>query len=94
MTISGRLRRSDRYRWPSSLDEAKREQLRLRDRVVAKDDLGLVRRVAGLDVHYDPARHLACAAATVFGLPITDPDFGLRRDNHPLIRLVRYYLPN
>jgi hypothetical protein len=26
-------------------------------------------------------------------LPTADPDFGLRRDNHPLIRLVRYYLP-
>jgi deoxyinosine 3'endonuclease (endonuclease V) len=43
--------------------------LRLRDRVVVKDRLGLVRHVAGLDVHYDPAKGLAWAAAAVFSLP-------------------------
>lgn len=68
-SASSRLKTPDNHGWPSSLDEARREQLRLRDRVVTKDRLGLVRRVAGLDVHYDSGEHLAWAAAAVFSLP-------------------------
>jgi deoxyribonuclease V len=52
-------------RWPGSPAEARAEQLRLAPRVVREDRLGPVRFVAGLDVHYDPARRLAFAAAVL-----------------------------
>lgn len=52
-------------RWPVTPADARAEQARLAPRVLREDRLGRVRRVAGLDVHYDPARGLAFAAAVL-----------------------------
>lgn len=51
--------------WPETPSDARSEQARLAPRVIREDRLGPVRRVAGLDVHYDPARGLAFAAAVL-----------------------------
>lgn len=51
--------------WPGSPAEARAEQARLAPRIVREDRLGPVRSVAGLDVHYEPARGRAFAAAVL-----------------------------
>lgn len=51
--------------WPETPAEARAEQARLAPLVIREDRLDDVRRVAGLDVHYDAARGLAFAAAVL-----------------------------
>lgn len=51
--------------WPETPALAKVVQEGLRARVREEDGLGLVGRVAGVDVHVDPARKLAFAAVAV-----------------------------
>jgi deoxyribonuclease V len=53
--------------WPRSLAEARQLQERLREQVIAEDDIGAVRRVAGVDAHYG-AGHL-WAAVVVMTFP-------------------------
>jgi len=56
-----------KQRWPGSPAQARQLQVRLRRQVVAEDDLGVVRTVAGVDAHYR-ADHVF-AAVVVMGLP-------------------------
>jgi deoxyribonuclease V len=51
--------------WPTTVAEARSVQERLRARVETCDRLGPVRRIAGIDAHYDKARGLAFAAVAV-----------------------------
>ncbi len=51
--------------WPTSPEEARRLQERLRDQVVTEDRLGPVRAVAGADAHYAPVQGLTWAAAVI-----------------------------
>ena len=54
---------------PPSPKEAAALQAHWRARVSRRDSQGPIRRVCGVDVAYDPARNLACAAAVVVELP-------------------------
>ena len=54
-------------RWPGSPAEARQQQERLREQVIAEDKLGVVREVAGVDAHYR-ADHVS-AAVVVMSLP-------------------------
>lgn len=56
-----------KQRWPGSPAQARQLQVRLRRQVVAEDDLGVVRTVAGVDAHYR-ADHVF-AAIVVMELP-------------------------
>lgn len=47
------MRRRTQQHWPRSPAEARRLQERLRGEVVTKNQIGVVRRVAGVDAHYD-----------------------------------------
>jgi len=53
--------------WPRSAAEARQLQERLREQVITKDEIGVVRRVAGVDARYG-AGHL-WAAVVVMTLP-------------------------
>jgi len=60
-------RQMARKDWPHSPAQASQLQERLRGQVVAEDELGIVREVAGVDAHYSVDR--VCAAVVVMGLP-------------------------
>ena len=62
------MRGSHRHRWDVSPAEAEAIQIRLRPLVETEDRLGVVLRVAGLDVSF-PAQDRARAAAVVLELP-------------------------
>jgi deoxyribonuclease V len=51
--------------WPGEPGLARAMQERLRRRVVETDELAPLRRIAGVDVHVEPARGLAFAAAVL-----------------------------
>lgn len=55
--------------WPDTTGEARSLQERLRRRVVRRDELGPVRRVAGVDAAYPEGRTRVRAAAVVLELP-------------------------
>jgi deoxyribonuclease V len=57
------------HRWDVSPAEAIAVQRALRERVVARDDLGAVRTVAGVDVGFEADGQIARAAVVVLGLP-------------------------
>lgn len=68
LTIHSKMRRRAlKQPWPQSAAEARRLQERLRAQVITEDQLGVVRRVAGVDAHYD-AGHV-WAAVVVMTLP-------------------------
>jgi len=50
-------------------EQARKQQLRLRSKVIRHDQLGSVENVAGVDVAYDSKRNQACAAAVMLRLP-------------------------
>jgi deoxyribonuclease V len=56
--------------WPRSPAEARQLQERLREQVIAEDEIGVVRRVAGVDVHY--GRDRLWAAVVVMTVPELD----------------------
>jgi deoxyribonuclease V len=64
-------RRDSRGRW--DLGEASAEQWRLRDRVVAEDRFGPVRRVAGADVSYERLGDTLYAAVVVLDVGTLEP---------------------
>lgn len=55
--------------WPRTTREAIAIQQQLRSRVIVEDDLGLLRRVAGLDVGFENRGAVARAAVAVLELP-------------------------
>ena len=55
--------------WPERVDEARAIQEALRRRVVTRDRLGRVRRVAGVDAAYERRSGRICAAVAVLALP-------------------------
>jgi len=57
------------HRWDLSPAEAQALQLELRRRVVAQDDFGAVRFVAGVDNGYVPATATTCAGVVVLSWP-------------------------
>ena len=61
------------HAWPRTVPEARRIQRELRSRVVARDRLGRVRLVAGLDASYDRSTGTTRAAAAVLGFPGLEP---------------------
>jgi deoxyribonuclease V len=61
------------HRWPRSVGEARTIQESLRMRVIARDRLGHVRRVAGVDASYDRAAETTRAAVAVLGFPGLEP---------------------
>jgi deoxyribonuclease V len=58
-----------RTNWNISPRAAMRLQVRLRERIQLYDGLGQVRHVAGADLAFEPATHLAFAAVIVYRLP-------------------------
>jgi deoxyribonuclease V len=69
MTESSRPNATPRHGWPERLDEARAIQQTLRRRVVTRDRLGRVRRVAGVDASYERGTGRICAAVAVLALP-------------------------
>jgi deoxyribonuclease V len=61
------------HRWPRSAAEARALQQALRPRVIARDRLGRVRSVAGLDASYDREAGTTRAAAALLALPGLEP---------------------
>ena len=59
--------------WPRTVSEARAIQETLRSRVIARDRLRGVRRVAGVDASYDLAHGVTRAAVAVLRLPDLDP---------------------
>jgi deoxyribonuclease V len=59
--------------WAVSVPEARALQERLRQRVVAEDRLGQVRRVAGVDVSYDRGSPVLYAAVVVLDARTAEP---------------------
>ncbi len=57
---------------PATTDEARRIQEQLRDRVIRRDALGTVRRVAGVDVGFEEQGKLTRAAVAVLSYPQLD----------------------
>jgi deoxyribonuclease V len=55
--------------WPTTITAARAVQQRLRGRVIARDRLGKLRHVAGIDVGFDDDGHTARAAVVVFTFP-------------------------
>ena len=55
--------------WPTTPAAARAQQEQLRSRVIRHDDLGEVRRVAGLDVGFERQGTLTRAAVTVLSFP-------------------------
>lgn len=69
--------------WPTSLAEAQAIQERLRPQVIAHDDLGEIRTVAGVDCGYEG--DLARAAIVVLAYPSLDPlDYTVARRPAPI----------
>jgi deoxyribonuclease V len=58
-----------RVRWNLTPRQAMREQERLRERVVLKDQFNSLRYVAGADVAFDPATDIAFAGVIVYTFP-------------------------
>ena len=58
-----------RHRWDVSTAQARAIQERLRDAVVAHDDLGPVRHVGGVDIGFEEAGTITRAAAVTLVLP-------------------------
>lgn len=61
------------YSFPRTVAEARELQERLRSRVVARDRIGRVRNVAGVDAAYDRAARETRAAVAVLSFPDLDP---------------------
>ena len=59
--------------WPSTVAEARAIQERLRGRVIARDRLGKIRHVAGVDVGFEDDGAVTRAAVAVLGFPALDP---------------------
>jgi deoxyribonuclease V len=59
--------------WPERVDDARAIQEALRRRVVPRDRLGRVRRVAGVDASYERRTGRICAAVAVLALPELEP---------------------
>lgn len=55
--------------WPTNFDEAREIQLRLRDQVIRDNQLGLVHRVAGVDVGFEDGGKTTRAAIAVLDFP-------------------------
>jgi deoxyribonuclease V len=55
--------------WRVSVEEAKRIQLELADRVITHDDFGEVNTVAGIDVGFEDGNRTARAAVVVLSFP-------------------------
>ena len=64
---------ADLHRWDVTPTEAVAIQRSLRERAVARDDLGVVRTVAGVDVGFEQAGRVARAAVAVLRLPGLEP---------------------
>ncbi|MBW4497610.1 MAG: deoxyribonuclease V [Oscillatoria princeps RMCB-10] len=60
---------NQRHAWPLTTEEAIPIQLQLRQSVIAEDQLGPVRYVAGVDVGYDLAENITRAAVAVLSFP-------------------------
>lgn len=58
-----------RHDWPATVAEARAIQERLRDRVITRDALGEVRRVAGVDVGFEEEGTMTRAAVVVLEFP-------------------------
>jgi deoxyribonuclease V len=59
--------------WPSTVAEARALQERLRGRVIARDRLGTIRHVAGVDVGFEDDGAVTRAAVVVLGFPALEP---------------------
>lgn len=59
------------HEWPSDLDEAQVIQQRLRGEVVARDDFGNIRTIAGVDAGYEGDQ--AKSAVVIFSYPQLEP---------------------
>jgi deoxyribonuclease V len=69
--------------WPSTLEEAQAIQERLRSQVIAHDDFGEIRTVAGVDTGYEG--DLARAAVVVLAYPSLEPlDYAVARRPAPI----------
>ncbi|MGA8258588.1 MAG: deoxyribonuclease V [Arenicellales bacterium] len=78
-----------RHRWPTRVDAAREIQERLRGRVMRRDTLGNIRRIAGVDIGIDRKSNRARAAATVLSFPECEP-----LDQATLSRRIRFpYVP-
>ncbi|WP_017721526.1 deoxyribonuclease V [Kamptonema formosum] len=60
---------NQRHSWPLTIEEAIAIQELLRQSVIAEDQLGPVRYVAGVDVGYDLAENMTQAAVAVLSFP-------------------------
>jgi deoxyribonuclease V len=60
---------NQRHAWPLTTEEAIAIQQQLRQEVIASDQLGPVRYVAGVDVGYDLAENITRAAVAVLSFP-------------------------
>ncbi len=59
--------------WPRTVAEARAIQEALRSRVIARDRIGRVRHVAGVDASYDRTAGITRAAVAVLALPGLGP---------------------
>jgi len=75
------------HNWPTTLDEAQAIQERMRAQVIATDDFGTIRTVAGVDAGYEDdseGQTLARAAVVVLAYPSLDPlDYTVARQPAP-----------
>ena len=59
--------------WPTDVAAARAVQERLRERVIRRDALGPVRRVAGVDVGFEQGGNITRAAVAVLDFPSLEP---------------------
>jgi deoxyribonuclease V len=68
------------HEWPTTVEEAQLVQQRLRERVVARDEFGALRTVAGVDAGYEDEGNTARAVVVVLAYPSLEPlDFTVAR---------------
>jgi deoxyribonuclease V len=61
------------HEWPTTVEEAQLVQQRLRERVVARDEFGALRTVAGVDAGYEDEGNTARAVVVVLAYPSLEP---------------------
>lgn len=71
--MTGATRARPTHPWPGSVPEARAIQEALRERVIVRDRLGPLGRVAGLDAGYDRASRTTRAAVAVLSFPELEP---------------------
>lgn len=80
---------SQRHEWPETVEEAIAIQQQLQSEVIAEDQLGTIRYVAGVDVAYEEKTAIAQAAVAV----LTFPDLQLKEQVVVQVPVSFPYIP-